>query len=61
MSLSPTNHAVYWIGFVIILLAVVAVSFGGPRKIAKETDVLVPIMVRCFVVTHFQRCYNTRN
>ena len=47
----PTNHAVYWIGFAVILFAVVAVSFGGTRKIAKVTDVLVPIMAIVYVLT----------
>ena len=47
----PTDHAVYWIGFVVILIAVVAVSFGGTRKIAKVTDVLVPIMAIVYVLT----------
>ena len=47
----PTTHAVYWIAFVIIILAVIAVSFGGTRKISKVTDVLVPIMAIVYVMT----------
>ena len=47
----PTTHAVYWIAFAIIILVVVAVSFGGTRKISKITDVLVPVMAIVYVVT----------
>ena len=47
----PTTHAVYWIGFAIVIIAVVAVSFGGTKKISKVTDVLVPIMAVVYVVT----------
>ncbi|MCR5405046.1 MAG: alanine:cation symporter family protein [Butyrivibrio sp.] len=47
----PTTHPVYWIGFVVIILATIAVSFGGTRKISKVTDVLVPIMAIVYVLT----------
>ena len=47
----PTTHAVYWIGFVIILSVVIAVSFGGTRKISNITDILVPAMAIVYVVT----------
>ena len=47
----PTTHAIYWIGFVIVIIATVAVSFGGTRKISKVTDVLVPVMAIVYVVT----------
>ena len=43
----PTDHAVYWIGFVVILLAVVAVSFGGTRKIAKVTGQNTLVFLCC--------------
>lgn len=47
----PTTHAIYWIGFVIVIIATCAVSFGGTRKISKVTDVLVPIMAIVYVLT----------
>lgn len=47
----PTTHAVYWFGFVLVIAAVAAVSFGGTKKIAKVTDVLVPIMAAVYVLT----------
>lgn len=47
----PTTHAVYWIGFVIVIIATCAVSFGGTRKISKVTDVLVPVMAIVYVLT----------
>ena len=47
----PTTHAVYWIGFVIVIIATVAVSFGGTKKISHVTDILVPFMAIVYVVT----------
>ncbi|MCR5671251.1 MAG: alanine:cation symporter family protein [Butyrivibrio sp.] len=47
----PTTHAVYWIGFAIVIIATCAVSFGGTKKISKVTDVLVPVMALVYVVT----------
>ena len=47
----PTTHAVYWIGFAIVIIATISVSFGGTKKISKVTDVLVPIMAIVYVLT----------
>ena len=47
----PTTHPVYWIGFVVVIAATIAVSFGGTKKISKVTDVLVPIMATIYVLT----------
>ncbi len=47
----PTTHAIYWIGFVVVIIATIAVSFGGTKKISKVTDVLVPIMAIVYVLT----------
>ena len=47
----PTTHPVYWIGFAAVIIATIAVSFGGTKKISKVTDVLVPIMAIIYVVT----------
>ncbi|MCR5415235.1 MAG: alanine:cation symporter family protein [Pseudobutyrivibrio sp.] len=47
----PTTHAIYWIGFAIVIIATCAVSFGGTKKISKVTDVLVPIMATVYVLT----------
>ncbi len=49
----PTTHAVYWIGFVIVIIATIAVSFGGTKKISHVTDILVPVMAIVYVVTVF--------
>ncbi len=46
-----TTHLVYWIGFAVVIIATVAVSFGGTKKISKVTDVLVPIMAVVYVAT----------
>ncbi len=46
-----TTHAVYWIGFCVVILATCAVSFGGTRKISKITDILVPVMAVVYVAT----------
>ncbi|MDY3919219.1 MAG: amino acid carrier protein [Candidatus Limivivens sp.] len=47
----PTNSALYWIAFVILLIVIIAVSFGGIKKVTKVTDVLVPIMAVIYVLT----------
>ena len=47
----PTNSALYWISFLVLIVIVIAVSFGGIRKITKVTDVLVPIMAVIYVFT----------
>jgi AGCS family alanine or glycine:cation symporter len=47
----PTTHLVYWIGFAVVIIATVAVSFGGTKKISRVTDVLVPIMAVVYVAT----------
>ncbi len=47
----PTTHAVYWIGFIAVIIATCAVSFGGTKKISRVTDVLVPIMAVVYVLT----------
>ncbi len=46
-----TNSALYWISFLILLVVVISVSFGGIRKVTSLTDVLVPIMAVVYVVT----------
>lgn len=45
----PTTHWVYWLGFALVLGAVAAVSFGGTKKIAKVTGLLVPLMACVYV------------
>ncbi|MBQ0000046.1 MAG: amino acid carrier protein [Clostridiales bacterium] len=47
----PTNSALYWISFAVLIIVVIAVSFGGIRKVTKVTDVLVPIMAVIYVAT----------
>lgn len=47
----PTNSALYWISFAVLLIAMVAISWGGIRKVTKVTDILVPIMAVIYVAT----------
>lgn len=47
----PTNSALYWISFAVLIVVVIAVSFGGIKKVTKVTDVLVPIMAVIYVAT----------
>lgn len=47
----PTNSTLYWVAFVVFLVAVVVISFGGTKKVSKVTDVLVPIMAVIYVLT----------
>lgn len=46
-----TNSMLYWVTFVILLIAVVAISFGGIRSVTKVTDVIVPIMAVVYILT----------
>lgn len=46
-----TNSALYWIAFAVLIVVMVAVSFGGIKKITKVTDVIVPIMAVIYVLT----------
>ena len=46
-----TNSALYWISFAALIVVTAVVSFGGVRKVAKVTDVLVPIMAVIYVLT----------
>ena len=47
----PTNSALYWISFALLIVATVAISFGGIKKVTKVTDLLVPIMACVYVAT----------
>ena len=47
----PTNSALYWISFIILLIITVAVSFGGIKKLTRLTDFLVPVMAVVYVAT----------
>lgn len=47
----PTNSALYWISFLVLIVVVIAVSFGGIKKVTKVTDILVPIMAVIYVFT----------
>jgi len=49
----PTNSPLYWIAFAVLIVIVVAVSFGGIRKVTSLTDVLVPVMAIIYVFTVF--------
>lgn len=47
----PTNSALYWISFAVLILVTIAVSFGGIKKVTRVTDILVPIMACVYVAT----------
>lgn len=47
----PTNSALYWIAFAVLLVVTALVSFGGIRKVTKLTDLLVPVMAVVYVLT----------
>ena len=49
----PTNSALYWISFAVLVAIVVATSFGGIRKVTAQTDMIVPIMSVVYVITVF--------
>lgn len=49
----PTNSPLYWTAFAILIVIIIAVSFGGIRKVTKLTDILVPIMAVIYVLTVF--------
>ena len=46
-----TNSPLYWIAFAVLIVIVIAVSFGGIRRVTSLTDILVPIMAVVYVVT----------
>ena len=50
-SVIETNSSLYWISFVILMIVVVTVSFGGLKKVTGLTDILVPIMSVVYVLT----------
>lgn len=47
----PTTSALYWIAFAVLIVAMIAISWGGIRKVTKVTDILVPIMAVIYVIT----------
>lgn len=47
----PTNSAIYWISFAVLMVVTIAVSFGGIKKVTKLTDLLVPVMAVVYVLT----------
>lgn len=47
----PTNSALYWVSFILLLIVMVAVSFGGIKKVTKVTDKVVPVMAVVYVAT----------
>ena len=47
----PTNSALYWVTFVVLLISLIVISFGGIKKVTKVTDIIVPIMAVVYVLT----------
>ncbi len=46
-----TNSALYWITFIVLIVALVVISFGGIKKVTKVTDKVVPVMAVIYVLT----------
>ncbi|MCR5627509.1 MAG: alanine:cation symporter family protein [Lachnospiraceae bacterium] len=46
-----TNSALYWVSFVILMVLIIFISFGGIKQVSKITDVLVPIMAVVYFLT----------
>lgn len=47
----PTNSALYYISFIILIIIVCLISFGGIKAVTKVTDKLVPVMAVVYIVT----------
>ena len=47
----PTNSALYWVSFVVVIALMIAISFGGIKKITKVTDIVVPVMAVIYILT----------
>ncbi len=47
----PTNSPLYWIAFVVLMVFLVVVAFGGIKKVTKVTDKIVPVMAVVYVLT----------
>lgn len=47
----PTNSALYWITFVVLIVMLVVISFGGIKKVTKVTDMVVPVMAVVYILT----------
>ena len=47
----PTNSAVYWISFLVLIVGFIVISFGGIKKVTKVTDLAVPVMAVIYVLT----------
>lgn len=46
-----TNSPLYWIAFAALIAVTAVVSFGGIKKVARVTDLLVPVMAVVYVLT----------
>ncbi|MCI5792239.1 MAG: amino acid carrier protein [Lachnospiraceae bacterium] len=46
-----TNSMLYWVSFVILLIAVAIISFGGIKQVTRVTDVVVPVMAVIYILT----------
>ena len=47
----PSDSALYWVSFIVLLAVSIYLSFGGVKKVSKATDLLVPIMAVVYVLT----------
>lgn len=47
----PTNSALYWITFVVMMVAIIFIAFGGIKRVTKVTDLMVPVMAVIYILT----------
>ena len=50
-STIATNSPLYWITFVIMMVSIIFISFGGIKRVTKVTDLVVPVMAVIYVLT----------
>ena len=46
-----TDSWLYWVSFGVLMVAAAVISFGGVKKVAKATDLLVPVMAVIYALT----------
>ncbi len=50
-STIPSSSIFYWITFVLLLICVAGIAFGGIKKVTSVTDLMVPIMAVVYFIT----------
>lgn len=47
----PTNSALYYVSFAILMVTIILITFGGIKAVTKVTDKLVPVMAVVYIAT----------